>query len=92
MFGYAIKASESLKYFKPVLSVLLINVWVFAPYGSLGHQENLSISGWWFNRLNNEFSISDLEPEIISILYGWSGICGQFKLCNFVLFLQHHQC
>ena len=34
-FEYSIKAFESLKYFKPVLSLLLISDWYFALYGSL---------------------------------------------------------
>ena len=28
---------------------------------------------------------SDLEPPVIDIPYGWSGICGQFGLCSFML-------
>ena len=34
-FEYSIKALESLKCFKPVLSLFLIENWYFASYGSL---------------------------------------------------------
>ena len=30
---------------------------------------------------NNEFVFPDFEPQIINILYGWSGIYGKFGLC-----------
>ena len=44
----------------------------------------LSISGCWSIRLNNEFIFPDPEPPISNILYGWTGICGQFGLCSFM--------
>ena len=40
-------------------------------------------------RVNDEFVFPDPEPPIINILYGWSGICGQFGLfflCFFSFF------
>ena len=43
----------------------------------------LSISGWWLINLRSAFNFPDLEPPIINILYGWSGICG--KLCSFMI-------
>ena len=43
-----------------------------------------STSVWWLIRLNNEFVFPDLEPPIINILYGWSRISGQFRLCSFM--------
>ena len=33
---------------------------------------------------NLNLFFSDTEPPIINILYGWSGICGQFGLCSFI--------
>ena len=43
----------------------------------------LSISGWCLINLRSAFNFPDLEPPIINILYGWSGICG--KLCSFMI-------
>ena len=83
-FEYSIKALESLKYFKFVLSLLLIKNRYFSSYGSLAYKYILSISGCWFIRLNNEFVFPDPEPPIINILYRWSGIYGQFGLCSFM--------
>ena len=45
---------------------------------------NKSMSSWWLIKLNNEFVFPDSEPPIINMLYVWSGICGQFKLCYFI--------
>ena len=49
----------------------------------------MPISGWWLIRLNNEFKyeFADPEPPTINILYGWSGVCGQFvyALLGFLL-------
>ena len=38
----------------------------------------------WFVRSSNVFVFPDPEPPAINILYGWSGISGQFGLCYFV--------
>ena len=57
-----------------MISVLLIKNWYFASFGSLAYKYILSISGWWFIRLNNESVFSDPETTIINILYGWLGI------------------
>ena len=46
----------------------------------------MSVSGCWFIRWNNEFVFADLEPLIKNILYGWSGLWGQFGLCSYVFF------
>ena len=43
----------------------------------------MSIFGWWFIRLNDAL---DSVTVTINILYGWSGICGQSKLCSFYVF------
>ena len=40
--------------------------------------------GWWFIRLNHEFVFLDQELQIISILYGWSGIYSQLGLSSFM--------
>ena len=47
----------------------------------------MSISECWFIRLNNEFVFTDPEPPIINIIYGWSGVGGQFVLCSFMFSL-----
>ena len=39
------------------------------------------MSGWFSIKFNNAFVFPDPEPPIINILYGWSGIYGQFLLC-----------
>ena len=57
-----------------MISVLLIKNWYFASFGSLAYKYILSISGWWFIRLNNESIFLDPETTIINILYGWLGI------------------
>ena len=44
------------------------------------------MSGWFSIKFENIFVFSDPESSIINILYGWSGIHGQFLLC-LVLFL-----
>ena len=40
--------------------------------------------GSWLMRLNKEFVFPDIELPVINILYGWSGICGQFELRSFM--------
>ena len=55
-FEYPIKTLEPLKCFKPVLSRLLIKNWCFALYESLAYKQIWLVSGYWFIRLNNEFS------------------------------------
>ena len=42
------------------------------------------MSGWFSIKFNNTFVFPDIEPPISNILYGWSGVYGQF-LCS-VLF------
>ena len=78
-----IKALESFRCFNLVLSLLLIKNLYFASDGSLAYKYILSISGCWLIRLNNKFVFPDQEPPISNILYGWSGICGKFRLCYF---------
>ena len=85
-FEYLIKALESLKCFKPVLSRLLIKNWYFASYGPLAYKKNWSVSGCWPIRLYNEFVFPDPEPPIINILCRWSGIFGQLGLYCFVFY------
>ena len=75
------KALGSLKCFSPVLSHLLIKHWYLAWYGSFAYKYILSMSGWLFIKFDNAFVFPDLEPPIISILYGSSGIYGHFNLC-----------
>ena len=70
-----------MKCFKPVLPLLLIKNWYFVSYGSLAYKYILSISGYWFIRLN---VFPNSKPHIINILYGWLGISGQFGLCSFM--------
>ena len=79
MFEYPIKALELLKSFVPTSSRFLIKNWYLGSYGSLAYTQILSISGCWFIRFNNEFVLPDREPQVINILYGWSGICGQIS-------------
>ena len=83
-FEYLLKALESLNYFKPVLSRLLIENWYFVSYRSLAYQSILSISSRCLIKLNKEFVSPDPEPPVINILYGWSEICSQFALCSFM--------
>ena len=59
---------------------MLFNYWYFALNGSFVYKYILSISAWLFIKFNNAFVFPDPEPPIISILYGWSGIYGHFKL------------
>ena len=44
----------------------------------------LSMSAWWLIALNNDFVFPDPEPSIFNIVYGWSGVCGQFGLRYFI--------
>ena len=39
------------------------------------------MSGWFSIKFNNRFVFPDPKLPIINILYGWSGIYGQFLLC-----------
>ena len=48
------------------------------------------MSGWFSIKFNNAFIFPDPEPPIINILYGWSGIYGQFLFC-WVLFSLTYQ-
>ena len=80
------KASELLKCLKPALSRFLIKNYYFASYGSFAYKYLSSISGYWFIGLNNEFVFPDPESPIITILYGWSSICGEFVTFNFFFF------
>ena len=65
-----------------VLSRIFFGNWYLASHRSLGYKYILSISGYLFTKFNNAFVFSDPEPSIISILYGWSGIYGQFELSS----------
>ena len=40
------------------------------------------MTGWSSIKLNNKFVFPDPEPQIINIMYGLSGVCGQFGLCS----------
>ena len=61
------KSFRILKIFTP--SRFLISNWYFAYYKYFVYRNIiLSICGWWFIRLNNEFVFLDLEP-IINIVY-----------------------
>ena len=62
----------------PTLSLLLIKYWYFASYGSLAYKYFLSISGCFSFKFNNTFVFPDPESPIINILYGLSGMYGQF--------------
>ena len=64
---------------------MLIKYWHFALYGSSAYRYALSISGWLLIKSNNAFVFPDLEPPIINIMYGWSGIYSHFQLC-YILF------
>ena len=55
IFEYSIKALESLKCFVPTSLHFLIKNWYFTWYGSFVYKYLLSISGWWFIKLNNDF-------------------------------------
>ena len=79
---YSIKALGSLKRFMPTPSVLLMKYWYFDSYGSLAYKYILSVSGCWLSiKFSNAFVFPDLEPPIINILYRWSGVYGQLRLC-----------
>ena len=39
------------------------------------------MSGWWYIRFSNTFVFLDVEPLMISTLYEWLDIWGQFWLC-----------
>ena len=51
---------------------LLINIWYFAWCGTFAYRYILSVSGWWFIKLSNEFVFLDQELTIINNLYEWS--------------------
>ena len=82
---YSIKALRSLKWFMPTLSFLLIKYWYLLSYGSFAYKYILSKSGWFSIKFNNTFVFPDPKLPIVNILYGWSGLYGQFLLCS-VLF------
>ena len=71
----------------PALSLLLIKSCYFDLYGSFAYKYILSMSGWFSIKFNNKFVFPDPEPPIINILYGWSGIYGQFLLCMILFWL-----
>ena len=81
IYEYMSKALWLMQRFKPTLSGLLIRNLYFASYGSLAYKLNLKTSGGWLVKLSNAFASSDPVPPIISIMRGWSGICGQFGFC-----------
>ena len=66
----------------PTFSLISIKYWYFASYGSLAYKYILSMSGYFSIKFNNTFVFPEPEPPIINILYGWSGIHGQFLLCS----------
>ena len=70
----------------PMLSLFLIKNWYLSSYGSLAYKYILSMSCWLCIKFSNAFVFPDPEPPIINILYGWSEIYGQLRLC-FLLFL-----
>ena len=74
-----------------VLSLLLISNWYFLHMDLLRIRKTLSVSGSWFIRLSSAFVFSDPEPQTINILYGWSGILGQFGLCFFISSFVYNQ-
>ena len=65
----------------PTPSLLLIKYSYLLSYGSFAYKYSLSMSGWFSIKFNNTFVFPVPEPPIINILYGWSGIYGQFLLC-----------
>ena len=65
----------------PTPSLLLIKYWCFDSYGSLAYKYILLMSGLFSIKFNNKLVFPDPEPPVINILYGWSGIYGQFVLC-----------
>ena len=69
----------------PTFSRILIKYWYFALYGSLAYKYILSMPGWFSIKFKNTVVFPDPEPPVITILYGWSGIYGQFLLYS-VLF------
>ena len=62
----------------PAPSLLLTKYWYFDSYGSFTNKYILSMSGWFSITFNNKFVFPDPELPIINILYGWSGVYGQF--------------
>ena len=80
-FEYSIKALGSLKWFTPTPSLSLMKYWYFDSYGSFAHKYILSMSRWFSTKFDNIFVFPDPERPIVNILYGWSGIYGQFLLC-----------
>ena len=83
---YIIRALELFTYFMLLLSLLSISNWYLLHMDHLNIKK-ISLPSWWLTRLNNEFVFPDPESPVINILYGWSGICGQFGLCSVIFFL-----
>ena len=65
-----------------VCTLALVNNCYFASDGPLAYKQNLSISCWQSNRLNNDFFFrsraSNYQYSVVMI-----GICGQFELWYF---------
>ena len=78
------RALESFKWFKLVLSHFLIKTWCFASYGSFAYKYILSISGWWLIRLNNEFVFFRSRASSYFYFVWMIKIGGQYGLYSFV--------
>ena len=74
-------AKTDTKLYVPVITVVSFTSW-----GSLAYKKTLSVSGWWYIKLINEFAFPNPESPIINILHGSSGICDQFGLCSFMIY------
>ena len=44
------------------------------------------LSSYFLITLSDAFACLDWEPPIAYILFGWSGICGQFGLCSLLFY------
>ena len=74
-------AKPDTKLYVPVITVVSFTSWV-----SLAYKKALSVSGWWYVQLINEFAFPNPESPIINILHGSSGICDQFGLCSVMFY------
>ena len=84
LFEYSINALVSFKCFNLTLFLLLIKYWYLSSYGSLACKYILSMFCWLCIKFSNAFVFPVPEPPIINILYGWSGIYSQLRLCSFL--------
>ena len=67
----------------PTFSFILIKYWYFASYGSLAYKYILSMSTYFSIKFNNTLAFPDPEPPVINVLYGLSGIYGQYGYAGF---------